>query len=95
MGFHQSLPIHDQLRRMSIALKRKSTRVRPGHDITDLLVLVAQMARDPQKASPEALRAARVALEWAGQAKIKSGSVAEAAMAEIRRLVRETPHLRG
>jgi hypothetical protein len=66
----------------------------PAGDLTNLLVRVEEMARDLDKARPEACQAVKETLAWADQVELIPGGRAAAAMEEIRRLIRETPHLR-
>jgi len=56
-------------------------------DLVDLLCRVGELARDPSRATPQALQAVQESLAWAGQAQIKPRSVAAAALAECRRRV--------
>jgi hypothetical protein len=92
MSYHAARPIRDQLARGSA--NRRKRRSHPGADMTDLLLRVAELARDPALATPETLERVRAVLAWADQAQIQPGSVAAAAVQECRRLISETEHLR-
>jgi hypothetical protein len=92
MSYHARKPIRDQLTRISV--DRRAPRGRAFRDLTDLLLRVAELARDPSKATPEVCESIRAILAWAAQSKIQPGSMAAAALAECRRLISETPHLR-
>jgi hypothetical protein len=76
-------------------LGRRQSRGRAFRDLTDVLCRVGELAKNPSKATPEACQAVRASLAWADQhAGLRPGSVAAAAVAESKRLIRETEHLR-
>jgi ubiquitin C-terminal hydrolase len=92
MSRHAALSIRDQAHR--IPANRRKSRGHAWHDLTDLLLRVSQMAEDASMATPRACQHVRTVLQWASTAQIKPGSVSAVALAECRRLIEETEHLR-
>jgi hypothetical protein len=92
LAYHAARPIRDQAHR--IPANRSKSRGRAFHDLTDLLCRVGELARDPSRATPEVCETIRATLAWAAQSRVQPGSVAAAALAECKRLIEETPHLR-
>src|SRR5262245_59346598 len=94
MSYHTSLPLRDQAGRIPVDAGRHRKSGRAWDDLTDLLVRVGELARDPSRATPEVCETIRATLAWADQAQIKPGFVAAAALAECKRLIGETEHLK-